>query len=156
MTIPIPDDTTPVVVADEIDTAPDEVTVEGDTTVIVETPADDAAGSGDAVEAVVLDNALDTADRLARLEARVDAVEGTAFRAEVTADIALDATEDLAEADAEIVEATDEAIVETIEDATIEDVDKDGDDEIVVDEIAPVSSRIHPIFRPWADWKNRK
>lgn len=155
MTIPIPDDAAPVVVADEIDNAPDEVTVEGDTTVVVETPSDVAA-SGDAVDAVVIDNALDTAERLARIETRLDAVESTAFFAQIDAEIALDATEALAEADAEIIEATDEAIVETIEDAEIEDVDKDGEDEIVVDEIAPVSSRVHPMFRSWADWKNRK
>jgi len=141
----------PVIVADEVDTAPDEVTVEGDTVVTVEVPDD--GGDSDAVGAVVVDAALDHAERIASLEARVAAVEEVAFRAEITADIAADMASDAIEADAEIIEATDEAIVETLEDATIEDTDKDGEDEIVVDEIAPVSSRIHPVFRPLSDWR---
>lgn len=144
---------TDTVVVGDVDNAPDEVTNEGDTTVVVEVP--DNAGNDDAVDAVVIAKEIDLSERVAILERELAEVRATASTAEVVAEIALDATEDLAEADAEIVAATDEAIVETLEDAEIEDTDNDGDDEIVIDEIAPVSTRVHPFFRSWGDWRGK-
>lgn len=144
---------TDTVVVGDVDNAPDEVTNEGDTTVVVEVP--DNAGNDDAVDAVVIAKEIDLSERVAILERELAEVRATASTAEVVAEIALDATEDLAEADAEIVAATDEAIVETLEDAEIEDTDNDGDDEIVIDEIAPVSTRVHPWFRSMDDWRGK-
>lgn len=143
------EDDAPVIVGD-VDLAPDDVTNEGDTTVIVETPP---AEDDDAVDAVVIATELDVVQRLTALETRMSAVEAQAAVASIDAEIALDIANDAIDASEEIVEATDDAIVETIEGAEIEDTDNDGDDEIVVDEIAPVSSRIHPLFRSFKDWK---
>lgn len=144
------DDAAPVIVGD-VDTAPDEVTNEGDTTVIVETPAADAA-TGDAVEAVVIEETIDQAGRIALLEAEVARLSNEVFQAQLTAEDALAVTEDLADMDEEIIEATDDAIVETIEDAEI-DENILGEDTIEVDAIAPVSSRVHPWFRSFGDWR---
>lgn len=144
------DDDAPIIVGD-VDTAPDEVTNEGDTTVIVETPpADDAAG--DAVDAVVIATEIDQAARIAALEAEVSALREGVVAATIAADDAIDVALEALEADEEIVEAVDEAIVETVEGAEI-DENLLGPDTIETDEIAPVSSRVHPWFRSAADWR---
>lgn len=144
-------DDAPVIVGD-VDTAPDEVTNEGDTTVIVETPAET---SGDAVEAVVVETAIDQSARIAALEAEIAALRGDVIDASITAEVAQSMAESALEADEAIIEAADEAIVETIENAEIEENNPltDKDDEIVTDEIAPVSTRVHPWFRSMSDWR---
>lgn len=148
------DDETPeAIVTDEVNEAPDEVTIEGDTTVIVETPAEETGG--DAVEAVTIETNLDHEQRITRLESEIVSLysEIGSIRGEV-AEVQLDA-EILAETDDAIIEATDEAIVETVEGAEIEEGGFGEEDEITTDAIEPVSSKVHPMFRSFADWRNR-
>ena len=141
-----------VIVVDTDSEVDDTPTVEvGDTTVIVEETPE--------TPGVELDPFT---ERFTKLEARVDALENKSYSTpdfadvEAIADSAAEMALDTALAvDEEIVAATDEAIVESIEDAEIEDVDDDGEDELTVDEIAPVSARVHPLFRSRADWMNR-
>lgn len=141
---------TPVIVGD-VDTAPDEVTNEGDTVVIVDTaPTDDGADSDDASA-----TDLDHERRITQLEMELGNVRSELALASFKAEEALDATDELAAADEAIVAATDEAIVETIEGAEIEDEDGDGDEEITTDEVAPVSTRKHILFRSFAELRNR-
>jgi hypothetical protein len=135
-----------VIAGDQVE-APEEVTVEGDTTVIVETPAEDGA-SNDAVEAVVVDTVIDQATELAELRATVEAQAGRIAELELGQAITEIEVDALAERDVEIVEATDAAIVETIEDAEIEDGGLGEPDEIQTDETEPVSHRVHWMFRP--------
>lgn len=135
--------------------------VEDNTTVIVA----DAPASSDAVEAVTVAAAIDQAGRIAELEAELNTLrsevyvaQDTAATAEFLAEVALDEAAELAVADEEIIEATDEAIIETVEGAEIDEGNPltDEDDEITTDEIAPVSARVHPLFRTLDDWKGGK
>lgn len=150
----MPTDETPeVVIADEVNEAPDEVTVEGDTTVIVETPAEETGS--DAVEAVAVETNLDHEQRLTRLEMQYEELRSNIWEVEgKVAAVQLDA-EILAETDEAIIEATDEAIVETVEGAEIEEGGFGEEDEITTDAIEPVSSKVHPMFRSFADWRNK-
>lgn len=148
-----------IVIPTEVDDAPD--IDAGDTTVIIETP--DEPDDGDADDAVSDDILV----RFGRIEAIVEDLAARFPATEATADLALevavdaedtaiDAAEAGAEADAEIVEAVDEAIVETVEGAEVEESDERGEpDTVSTDAIAPVSARVHPMFRSLADWKNR-
>lgn len=139
-----------VIVVDDSDDNDEAPAVEtGDTTVIVA----DAPASG----STDLDPLT---ERLVNLERDNQELRERLMQVEITASIAAeDATEalgnvdQLAEQDEEIVEAVDEAIVETLEDAEIGDEDSDGEDEIITDEIAPASSRVHWLFRPMNEWK---
>jgi len=142
------DEETPVeVIAGDQVEAPEEVTIEGDTTVVVENPPEDGASS-DAVEAVVIDNAIETAGELAELRATVEAQAARIAELEVR-DVVQDAEiEALAERDVDIVEATDDAIVETVENAEVEEGGFGEEDEIQTDETEPVSHRVHWMFRP--------
>jgi hypothetical protein len=148
------DDAPDVVIADELVEAPDEVTNEGDTVVVVvETAEPDS--DNNAVEAVAVETNLDHESRITALEMRMNEVESQAAIAAIDAEIALDATENLAEADEAIIEAADDAIVETVENAEIEEGGIGEDDEITTDAIEPVSARVHPMFRSWSEWRNR-
>lgn len=123
----------------------------GDTTVIVETPVETPGTEIDPFT-----------ERFVRLEARVDDIQDQLYgKADFQAVEAIaegaadDALEEALAVDEEIVAATDDAIVETVEGAEIDDIDDDGDDEIITDEIAPLSAKVHPLFRSRQDWKNR-
>lgn len=152
----VPEENSEVVITIDPEETSETPVVEDNSMVIVEESSD----STDAVDAVVIDHAIDTAERLAfleaenaRLAAELQNVSFQADNAEFLAEVALDETANLAAADEEIIDATDEAIVESIEGAEIEEGGFGEEDEIVTDEIAPVSARVHPIFRSFSDWK---
>lgn len=139
---------------------------ENDTVVIVEDNASEETpviDSGDNV--VIIDStpasteevgADPLTERLVNLERDVQEIrsklwdaEGNAQYALYVAEQAAEDIEELAEQDEEIVEAVDEAIVESIEEAT----DEDGKDaELEVEDDAPTSAKVHPLFRPASDW----
>jgi len=146
------DETATEVIVGDVN-APDEIVNEGDNVVVVEAPPTEPVGN--AVDAVVIATEIDQAERIARLEAEIATLRGEVYDAQLTAEVAQYTADDALRQDQEIVEAVDDAIVETIEGVEIEDVDGDGDDEIITDEIAPVSARVHPLFRSFKDWRGQ-
>lgn len=124
--------------------------------VIVEASDNDS----DAVAAVVVAETIDQAERIARLEAENEelraAVSHATFTAEIaenTAEFALEVADNAEEADEEILEAVDETLDEVIDE--VNDGKDSDEDEIIPDDIAPASSRVHPLFRSFSDWKNK-
>jgi hypothetical protein len=142
-------DTVIVVEADE----PEVVEDAGDDVTVIVDSSDEP--ESDAVDAVVVEQTIDNAVTLATLAAKVSEVEQIAYRALAAAEDALANNEVLADTDEAIIAATDEAIVETVDNAEVVDGEHGEPDQIETDEIAPVSAKVHPLFRTRADWMNR-
>lgn len=133
-------------------TPDDEEAVEvdaGDQTVIVEAPVEES----EAIEAVVISETIDQAERIAALEAdnarlygEILAVSAQADEATALAESAVESQE----ADAEVINEN----FQELDNAEIADTDGDGDEEIVAD-IQPVTAKTHPLFRSFKDWRNR-
>lgn len=108
---------------------------------------------------------IDHAERIALLEReneelrlQIQNADAKAFVAQVTADdaldVALDVAEESAETDAEIIEAVDETVEDIVDEVNEDDGGILSEDEPI--DVAPASARVHPIFRPWSDWRGSR
>lgn len=152
---------------------PEEVTEEGTTVIVNEAPEVDtpetvvveAAPESEAVEAVVVAETIDQAERIATLEAEVERLQGelasTAVTAEIAESTAETAIEIAIDAEETAVEETEELAEEVDDnfDAVVEEVNdgKDNGEEDIIpeDAIEPTSAKRHPLFRTWAEWRNK-
>jgi aldehyde:ferredoxin oxidoreductase len=117
--------------------------VEAPTVVVVEDSND---GASDAVDAVVVEAAIENAGELAQLRAmieaqdhRIDELEMRVIEASITASVAAEVAEE-AETD------TEELNAEFLSDEAEEASD---------DAIEPDSAKVHPLFRTREQWRDR-
>lgn len=119
---------------------PESAEEEAPTVVVVEAPSDDAGTHTDEE----VNRWVQLEARLSGIENRIGEIAQTAYRAEAVAEEAqaeAEAAEEIAEIDADALLAVNETAVEAQETA-----------EEVADEIAPSSTQVHPMFRPFRAW----
>lgn len=127
-----------------------------DATVTVEVNAEDSAPAEEPTVIVVNneDSGEDSGhseeelDRWVQLEARLSGIEQRINEAQTTAWEAADAAAE-ASKEAEVAEAVAVADAMAIEEVS-EEVEETS--ETVEDAIAPASTNVHPVFRPFRDW----
>lgn len=146
------DDSTEVVVEVNPEDTP-VIVDEGDTTVIVEPPADDNAGA-DALDAVEVATAIDHEGRIAQLEVELAAANDRAVIAEAKAESAQYSVDNLADELSDETEQINDNF-EEIADADVVDIDNDGTEELDAD-IVPVSAKRHWMFQSFSELTGRK